>query len=423
MCQRSCGRRRPRQWRECRPIAKIPPCPIVPLSRRSGPTRLGAGATTACPPSRLGIVTEVFGLPRPEFDVDWYDADGLRRAPRPGAAGRRGEHQHAVRAGRLRGGRHRHRPGRRRRARRPVAGAVVDALRSGARPRRPDRVDLLRRVRAGRRRAARRPARHHPLAVRRAAAPAVPGRRGRPRRALRRRRRRAHQRRQRGRAGPVPAPGAQRPRRRRSPTRSPAGWSIPPHRDGGQAQFIEAPVPADVRRRPDRPQHGVGAGPPDRAAHRRRCWPGGRTCRARTYLRHFARAAGTSPIRWLIEQRVQASLALLETTDRPVETVAAAVGFDTSGDLPAPLRPGDAHLAVGLPARVPGSRRLTRRVWLVAAARLPSGGGPARPAAQTHLLMWLRPQSRDQTEVGPSHQQRVGTEARRIATRSVNGRR
>jgi AraC family transcriptional activator FtrA len=49
----------------------------------------------------------------------------------------------------------------------------------------------------------------------------------------------------------------------------------------------------------------------------------------RTYLRHFSRATGTSPIRWLVAQRVRASLALLETTEAPVEEVAAAVGFDS----------------------------------------------------------------------------------------------
>jgi AraC family transcriptional activator FtrA len=50
----------------------------------------------------------------------------------------------------------------------------------------------------------------------------------------------------------------------------------------------------------------------------------------RSYLRHFARTSGTSPIRWLIGQRVRASLALLETTDRSVEQIAAAVGFDSA---------------------------------------------------------------------------------------------
>jgi AraC family transcriptional activator FtrA len=51
---------------------------------------------------------------------------------------------------------------------------------------------------------------------------------------------------------------------------------------------------------------------------------------SRTYLRQFARAAGTSPIRWLIDQRVRASLVLLESTGLPVAEVARSVGFDSA---------------------------------------------------------------------------------------------
>jgi AraC family transcriptional regulator, transcriptional activator FtrA len=50
----------------------------------------------------------------------------------------------------------------------------------------------------------------------------------------------------------------------------------------------------------------------------------------RTYLRHFARRTGSSPIRWLIAQRVQASLPLLEKTGQSVEEIAAAVGFESA---------------------------------------------------------------------------------------------
>ncbi|GAA3644359.1 transcriptional regulator FtrA [Nonomuraea antimicrobica] len=101
-----------------------------------------------------------------------------------------------------------------------------------------------------------------------------------------------------------------------------------PHREGGQAQFIEAPMPAA----PDDDRvtqsmtwalenlgHPITAETLARRAH----------MSTRTYLRHFARATGTSPIRWLINQRVQASLALLEGTDAPVEEIARTVGFDT----------------------------------------------------------------------------------------------
>jgi AraC family transcriptional activator FtrA len=103
---------------------------------------------------------------------------------------------------------------------------------------------------------------------------------------------------------------------------------IQPHRDGGQAQFIEAPIAAD----PDDDRiaasmdwalanlsEQISVEALARQAH----------MSARTYIRHFARCTGTSPIRWLIGQRVQASLALLETTRAPIEQIARAVGFDT----------------------------------------------------------------------------------------------
>ncbi|MEV4478926.1 transcriptional regulator FtrA [Micromonospora coxensis] len=103
---------------------------------------------------------------------------------------------------------------------------------------------------------------------------------------------------------------------------------VPPHRDGGQAQFIEAPVPADPD--DDRIARSVDwalahlAEPltVQRLARQAHMSP-------RTYLRQFARATGTSPIRWLIDQRVRTSLALLESTALPVAEVARSVGFDS----------------------------------------------------------------------------------------------
>jgi len=104
---------------------------------------------------------------------------------------------------------------------------------------------------------------------------------------------------------------------------------IQPHRDGGQAQFIERPLPA--------------ASGDDRIAQSMtwalehlaepitvRTLAQQAHVSERTYLRYFARATGTSPIRWLIGQRIQASLALLETTSTPIEQIASAVGFDTA---------------------------------------------------------------------------------------------
>ncbi|MEW2474753.1 transcriptional regulator FtrA [Micromonospora gifhornensis] len=102
-----------------------------------------------------------------------------------------------------------------------------------------------------------------------------------------------------------------------------------PHRDGGQAQFIEAPVPAGAD--DDRVAGSIAWA----LAHLAEPVTVARLARQahmspRTYLRHFARATGTSPIRWLVDQRIRASLALLETTDAPVAQIAAAVGFETA---------------------------------------------------------------------------------------------
>ena len=102
-----------------------------------------------------------------------------------------------------------------------------------------------------------------------------------------------------------------------------------PFRDGGQAQYIEAPMPTEDS---------------DDPIARSMAWALAHLAEPlsvevlaqslhmapRTYLRHFARATGTSPTRWLIAQRVAASLPLLETTSTPVEEVAAAVGFQTA---------------------------------------------------------------------------------------------
>ncbi|MGW5082130.1 transcriptional regulator FtrA [Micromonospora echinospora] len=104
---------------------------------------------------------------------------------------------------------------------------------------------------------------------------------------------------------------------------------VPPHRDGGQAQFIESPVPDDPG--DDRLAASMSWALANltaeitvaRLARQAHMSP-------RTYLRHFARATGTTPIRWLIDRRVQASLPLLETSSAPIEEIAAAVGFETA---------------------------------------------------------------------------------------------
>ncbi len=106
---------------------------------------------------------------------------------------------------------------------------------------------------------------------------------------------------------------------------------LAPHREGGQAQFIERPVaaPQDDRlrqamewalRHVDRP---ITVG--DLAARA--------FMSPRTFGRHFAGAVGQPPLAWLTQQRVQAALALLEQTDLSMEQVAAHSGFASAAAL------------------------------------------------------------------------------------------
>ncbi|MFG2501201.1 GlxA family transcriptional regulator [Streptomyces sp. NPDC048441] len=53
----------------------------------------------------------------------------------------------------------------------------------------------------------------------------------------------------------------------------------------------------------------------------------------RTFERHFAREVGTTPLKWLNQQRVTHARTLLETTDLPVDTVAERAGLGTGDSL------------------------------------------------------------------------------------------
>jgi AraC family transcriptional activator FtrA len=104
---------------------------------------------------------------------------------------------------------------------------------------------------------------------------------------------------------------------------------IPPHRDGGQAQLIDLPMPAHPD---DDPIAGVMAWALERLAEPLdlATLAGRAYMSVRTFTRRFQRATGTTPGRWLLEQRVRASLPLLETTATSIETVAAQVGFGSA---------------------------------------------------------------------------------------------
>jgi AraC family transcriptional activator FtrA len=100
---------------------------------------------------------------------------------------------------------------------------------------------------------------------------------------------------------------------------------MPAHRSGGQAQFIERPVPADRG-------HRLAGVLEQVRADLRAPWTVERMAEAavmspRTFLRRFAEATGQSPGDWLIAERVAEAQRLLEASALPVERIAAEAGF------------------------------------------------------------------------------------------------
>ncbi|MFF5440801.1 GlxA family transcriptional regulator [Streptomyces achromogenes] len=103
---------------------------------------------------------------------------------------------------------------------------------------------------------------------------------------------------------------------------------VPPHRDGGQAQYVQRPVPD--------PQLATTA--------TARAWALGRlhepiqlrdmaaqeAMSVRTFTRRFREEAGISPGQWLTQQRVERARQLLESTELSMDQVARESGFGTA---------------------------------------------------------------------------------------------
>lgn len=106
---------------------------------------------------------------------------------------------------------------------------------------------------------------------------------------------------------------------------------VPPHRDGGQAQYIDRPVPREGGR-------GLARALEWALAHLDQAvsvdaLAGAAALSPRTFLRRFQSELGTTPHAWLNRQRVLAAQRLLESTRASVEEVAAGVGFGTAQTL------------------------------------------------------------------------------------------
>ncbi|MGW2539998.1 GlxA family transcriptional regulator [Kitasatospora sp. NPDC001574] len=108
-----------------------------------------------------------------------------------------------------------------------------------------------------------------------------------------------------------------------------------PFRSGGQAQFIPSPVPEDGGADGDDPLVRARA---EVLAALDSPWTVRRMAglalmSERSFARRFVAATGTTPLRWLLEQRVLTAQRLLEETDLPVDAVAVRCGFGSAVSL------------------------------------------------------------------------------------------
>ncbi len=107
---------------------------------------------------------------------------------------------------------------------------------------------------------------------------------------------------------------------------------VPPHRDGGQAQFVAMPVPPDSADEQLADVFNWALAHLEQpltvdslAAHA--------LTSPRSFARHFKAATGTTPHAWLLAQRLQRAEELLETSDVSVEEIARMVGFGSAAAL------------------------------------------------------------------------------------------
>ncbi|MEU7279100.1 helix-turn-helix domain-containing protein [Streptomyces sp. NPDC045431] len=107
---------------------------------------------------------------------------------------------------------------------------------------------------------------------------------------------------------------------------------VPPHRDGGQAQYIQRPVPEPAQR------HTTATARAWALHHlhkpvQLRDLAEREAMSVRTFTRRFREEVGVSPGHWLTQQRVERARHLLESTDLSIDQVATDSGFGTAQSL------------------------------------------------------------------------------------------
>jgi AraC family transcriptional activator FtrA len=107
---------------------------------------------------------------------------------------------------------------------------------------------------------------------------------------------------------------------------------VPPHRDGGQAQYVEAPVPRTAGAPTLEPVLSWLVTALDRA-HTVESLSARAHMSPRTFARRFKAETGATPHDWLTAQRVLLARRLLEETGLSVDAIALRAGFGTGAML------------------------------------------------------------------------------------------
>lgn len=107
---------------------------------------------------------------------------------------------------------------------------------------------------------------------------------------------------------------------------------VQPHRDGGQAQYIDAPMPTAFAAEPI--AEALAWMTEHLAEQMTVADLAARTAMSRrSFARHFVATTGATPYQWLLRQRIHHAQRLLERTDLPIDVVASRVGLGDAANL------------------------------------------------------------------------------------------
>ncbi|MFF1375840.1 GlxA family transcriptional regulator [Streptomyces sp. NPDC058308] len=106
---------------------------------------------------------------------------------------------------------------------------------------------------------------------------------------------------------------------------------VPPHREGGQAQYIQRPVAKEKATSTGRARAWALANLHEPLTLREMADRASMS--VRTFSRRFREETALTPMQWLTQRRVDRARELLESTDHTVDRVATEAGFGTAASL------------------------------------------------------------------------------------------